>query len=196
MGSSESQEANTGHLLTCGGKVGGVGARTPHVRRSQPKLPHLLCNPRRPQASPCNNDHTPQTEARGSPHCWHPQHSTDPAVVVNAHEGQGGPGELHGLEVDGGACGPGTLESRLIYGAWGGGAVEDGHGLQREPVHDVDTAVVEGQGQPWGHMQVKRPSPALDNGKWLHRAQLVSDLIAFQAPWISRAVSSPPLGLT
>ena len=63
-------------------------------------------------------------------------------------------------------------------------------------MHDVDTAVMEGQGQPWGHMQVKRLSPALDNGKWLHRAQLVGNLIAFLAHWISRAVSSSPLGLT
>ena len=113
-------------------------------------------------------------------------------MVVNAHEGQGGPGELHGLEVHSGACGPGALESWLVHGAWGGRAIEDGHGLQREPVHDVDTAVVEGQGQPWGHMQVKRPSPALDNGRWLNRAQLIGNLIAFPAHWISRAVFSSP----
>lgn len=81
---------------------------------------------------------------------WSTWHSAYLPVVVNTHEGQGGPGQLHGLEVDGGARGPRALDSWLIHGAWGGGAVEDGHGLQRQPVHDVDATVMEGQGQTWG----------------------------------------------
>lgn len=69
-------------------------------------------------------------------------------MVVNAHEGQGGPGQLHGLEVDGGARGPRALDCWLIHGARSCGAEEDGHGLQGQPVHDVDATVMEGQGQP------------------------------------------------
>ena len=125
MGSFERQEANTGHLACMWGKGGG-GVRTPHVRRSHPKPPPA----QPPQATGLTLQQWPHHTEAQAPHSWHPQHSTDPAVVVNAHEGQGGPGELHGLEVDGGACGPGALESWLVYRARGGRAVEDGHGLQ------------------------------------------------------------------
>lgn len=79
---------------------------------------------------------------------WSTQGSAYLPVVVDAHKGQGGPGQLHGLEVNGRARGPGTLDGWLIHGAWSSGAIEYGHGLQRQPVHNVDAAVMEGQGQP------------------------------------------------
>lgn len=68
-------------------------------------------------------------------------------MVVHSGQGQRGPGELQGLEVDGWAAGALTLDGRLITGALGGargGSVEHAHGVKGQPVEDLDTAVVEG----------------------------------------------------
>lgn len=67
-------------------------------------------------------------------------------MVVDAHQGQRRPGQLHGFEVYGRACGAGAFQGGLIQRAWGR-AIEHCHGLQRQPMNHVHTAILEGQRQ-------------------------------------------------
>lgn len=82
-------------------------------------------------------------------------------MTVHASQGQRCPGELHGLEVHQGPRGARALQGRLVHGALRGGAVEHGHHLQGQPVHDVDAAIMESQGQAWGQetSEAKQAAP-------------------------------------
>lgn len=73
------------------------------------------------------------------------------AVVIDSGQCQRGPGELQGLEVEGGASGSlafdGGLVSGSLTGGGGGGAVKNPHSMEGEAVEDLNTAVVECQSQ-------------------------------------------------
>lgn len=70
-------------------------------------------------------------------------------MVVHSGESQGGPGELQGLEVEGGAGGPRALDAGLVSRPLrgGGGAVENPHGVKGEAVQDLNAAVMKGQSE-------------------------------------------------
>lgn len=94
-------------------------------------------------------------------------------MTVHTSQGQRCPGELHGLEVHQGPRGARALQGRLVHGALRGGAVEHGHHLQGQPVHDVDTAIVESQGQAWGqetseHKDINKTSDSTPLSQFLY----------------------------
>ena len=70
-------------------------------------------------------------------------------MVVHSDQSEGGPGELQGLEVHRGPARPLSLDGGIVSTALGGrgGAVEHPDGVEREPVQDLDAAVVEGQSE-------------------------------------------------
>lgn len=71
------------------------------------------------------------------------------AVAVDPSQSQGSPGELQGLEVEGGARGALAFDGGLVSRPLrrGGGAVENAHGVEGQAVQDLNAAVMKGQSQ-------------------------------------------------
>ena len=71
-------------------------------------------------------------------------------MVVHPNQGQGRPGELQGLEVDGWTSCALPLDGGFLartLGRTGGGTVVHAHGVEREAVQNLNTAVMESQSQ-------------------------------------------------